>query len=101
MTPTFISRSIIVFNLIVGMSISTSAETVKMMHGASPDGFFTLAQTGGTPGRTAVSRKGPLVWTSATANREDASKGIISRGAAAGEMGGRKRFHKSIALERR
>ena len=47
MTPTFISRSIIVFNLIVGMSISTSAETVKMMHGASPDGFFTLAQTGG------------------------------------------------------
>src|SRR3954463_6275703 len=35
------------------------------------------ARTAGTAGRTAVSRKGALAWTSATANREDASRGLI------------------------
>ena len=39
------------------------------------------ARTAGTPGRTAVSRKGSLAWTSATANRKDASRDLISRGA--------------------
>jgi hypothetical protein len=45
--PAFISGSIIIFSLVVGVPISTSAETVKMMSGASSDGLFTLAQTGG------------------------------------------------------
>jgi hypothetical protein len=45
--PAFISGSIIIFSLVVGVPISTNAETVKMMSGASPDGLFTLAQTGG------------------------------------------------------
>ena len=47
MRPAFISGSIIIFSLVVGVPISTNAETVKMMSGASPDGLFTLAQTGG------------------------------------------------------
>jgi hypothetical protein len=45
--PAFISGSIIIFSLVVGVPISTNAEPVKMMSGASPDGLFTLAQTGG------------------------------------------------------
>ncbi len=47
MRPAFISGSIIIFSLVVGVSLSTNAETVKMMSGVSPDGLFTLAQTGG------------------------------------------------------
>lgn len=47
MRPAFISGSIIIFSLVVGVPISTNAEAVKMMSGASPDGLFTLAQTGG------------------------------------------------------
>jgi hypothetical protein len=45
--PAFISGSIIIFSLVVGVPISTNAETVKMMSGVSPGGLFTLAQTGG------------------------------------------------------
>jgi dipeptidase len=33
--------------IIFGMSISTSAETVKVMDEASTDGSFTIAQTNG------------------------------------------------------
>ena len=47
MRPAFISGSIIIFSLVVGVPISTNAETVKMMSGASSDGLFTLAQTNG------------------------------------------------------
>ena len=47
MRPAFISGSIIIFSLVVGVPISTNAEIVKMMNVASPDGLFTLAQTGG------------------------------------------------------
>ena len=47
MRPAFISGSIIIFSLVVGVPISTNAETVKTMSEASPDGLFTLAQTGG------------------------------------------------------
>ena len=54
MTPEFASRSftiirssMIIFGMVVGMSISTNAETVKMMDGASTDGSFTIAQTNG------------------------------------------------------
>jgi hypothetical protein len=62
------------------MSISTNAETVKVMDEASTDGSFTIAQTSGwsgagsagTPGRTAVRRLGPSARTSATANSRDA-----------------------------
>jgi hypothetical protein len=53
-TPEFASRSfmiirssIIVFGMVVGMSISTNAEPVKVMHEASTDGSFTIAQTNG------------------------------------------------------
>jgi hypothetical protein len=37
----------IIFGMVVGMSITTNAETVKVMDGASADGSFTIAQTGG------------------------------------------------------
>jgi hypothetical protein len=48
MTRAFVSRSsIIIFGLVVGVSISASAETVKVIGKASTDGSFTLAQTNG------------------------------------------------------
>ena len=54
MTPEFVSRSfmiirssMIIFGMVVGMSISTNAETVKVMDEASTDGSFTIAQTNG------------------------------------------------------
>ena len=56
MTPEFASRSfmiirssMIIFGMVVGMSmsISTNAETVKVMDEASTDGSFTIAQTRG------------------------------------------------------
>ena len=37
----------IIVGMVVAMSISTNAETVKVMDGASTDGSFTLAQTNG------------------------------------------------------
>ena len=37
----------IIFAMVVGMSISTNAETVKVMDEASTDGSFTIAQTNG------------------------------------------------------
>jgi len=53
-TPEFASRSymiirsaMIIFGMVVGMSISTNAETVKVMDEASTDGSFTIAQTSG------------------------------------------------------
>ena len=39
--------SIIIFGMVVGMSISTNAETVKVRDGASTDGSFVIAQTNG------------------------------------------------------
>ena len=60
MTPEFASRSfmiirssMIIFGMVVGMSISTNAETVKVMDEASTDGSFTIAQTGGQDRRDA------------------------------------------------
>jgi hypothetical protein len=51
-TPAFVSRSsIIIFSLIVGVSISTHAETVRVTDKASTDGSFTIAQTNGTDRR--------------------------------------------------
>ena len=54
MTSEFASRSLmiirssmIIFSMVVGMSISTNAETVKVMDEASTDGSFTVAQTNG------------------------------------------------------
>lgn len=54
MTPEFVSRSftiirsfMIIFGVVVGMSISTNAETGKVMDGASTGGSFTIAQTNG------------------------------------------------------
>ena len=54
MTPQFPSRffgiirsSIIIFGMVVGTSISTNAETVKVTDGASADGSFIIAQTNG------------------------------------------------------
>jgi hypothetical protein len=53
-TPKFVSRSfmiirssLIIFGIVVGMSITTNAETVKVMGEASTDGSFTIAQTNG------------------------------------------------------
>jgi len=53
-TPEFASRSfmiisssMIIFGMVVGMSISTNAETVKVMDEASTDSPFTIAQTNG------------------------------------------------------
>jgi hypothetical protein len=53
-TPEFASRSfmtirssMIIFGMVVGMSISTNAETVKVLDQASTDGSFTIAQTSG------------------------------------------------------
>jgi hypothetical protein len=53
-TPEFVSRSftiirssIIIFGVVGGMSISTNAETVRVMDAASTDGSFTVAQTNG------------------------------------------------------
>ena len=54
MTPEFASRSfmiirssMIILGLVVGMSISTNAETVKVMDEASTGGSFIIAQTNG------------------------------------------------------
>jgi hypothetical protein len=54
MTPKFVSRSftfirssMLIFGTVVGLSISTNAETVKVMDEASTDGSFTIAQTNG------------------------------------------------------
>ena len=54
MTPQFATRSfmiirssMIIFGMVVGMSISTNAETVKLMDEAATDGSFTVAQTNG------------------------------------------------------
>ena len=59
MTPEFASRSfmiirssMIIFGMVVGMSISTNAETVKVMDEASTDGSFTIAQTNGQDRRS-------------------------------------------------
>jgi hypothetical protein len=53
-TPEFASRSfmiirssMIILGMVVSMSISTNAETVKVMDEASTDGSFTIAQTNG------------------------------------------------------
>ena len=42
-----IRSSMIIFAMVAGMSISTRAETVKVMDKASTDGSFTIAQTNG------------------------------------------------------
>ena len=47
MTPAFISGSIIIFSLIVGLPNSTNAEPVKVTDEASTDGSFIIAQTNG------------------------------------------------------
>ena len=47
MTPAFISGSIVIFSLTVGVPLSTNAETATAMNEASPEGLFTLAQTRG------------------------------------------------------
>jgi hypothetical protein len=53
-TPKFVSRSfmvirssMLIFGMVVGMSISTNAETVKVMDEAASDGSFIIAQTNG------------------------------------------------------
>jgi hypothetical protein len=54
MTRKFFSRSfkvirssMLIFGMVVGMSISTNAETVKVMDEAATDGSFVVAQTNG------------------------------------------------------
>jgi hypothetical protein len=48
-----IRSSVIIFGLVVGMSSSTNAETVRVMDVASTDGSFTIAQTNGQDRRDA------------------------------------------------
>ena len=54
MTPEFATRSfmiirssVIIVAMVVGISVSSNAETVKVMDQASTDGSFTIAQTNG------------------------------------------------------
>lgn len=48
MKPAFLAKSsLIIFSLISAAPISTNAGPVKVVHGVSSDGLFTLAQTGG------------------------------------------------------
>ena len=54
MTPKFATRSfmiirssMMIFGMVVGMTISTNAETFKVLDEASTDGSFTIAQTNG------------------------------------------------------
>ena len=48
MTAAFIPKSsIIAFSLVVGVSISTSSETGRVIDQASTDGSFIIAQTNG------------------------------------------------------
>jgi len=48
MTPAFLAKSsLIIFSLVSVVPISTNAGPVKVMHGVSSDGLFTLVQTGG------------------------------------------------------
>ncbi len=42
-----IRSSMIIFGMVVGLSISANAETLKAMDKASTDGSFTIAQTNG------------------------------------------------------
>jgi len=42
-----VRSSLIIFCTVVGMSISTNAETIKVTDRASTDGSFTVAQTNG------------------------------------------------------
>jgi hypothetical protein len=42
-----VRSSVIIFGMVVGMSITTAAESVKVMDEASTDGSFTIAQTNG------------------------------------------------------
>lgn len=58
MTPKFTTRAfmfirspMIILGMVVGMSISANAETVKVMDEASTDGSFTIAQTQGSERR--------------------------------------------------
>ena len=72
MTVEFASRSlmvirssVLIFGIVVGMSISTNAETVKAIDEVSTDGSFTIAQTtsarsAGIPGRTAAGQNGAV-----------------------------------------
>ena len=47
MTSFIPKSSIIAFSVVVGVSISTSSETVRVMDQASTDGSFIIAQTNG------------------------------------------------------
>ena len=67
------------------MSISTNAETVKVMDKASTDGSFTIAQTNGMDRRQdrrgdrqdCRQQEGASARTSATANSKDARPGVV------------------------
>jgi hypothetical protein len=93
MTPKFVSRSftvigssILVFGMVVGMSTSTNAETVKVMDQASTDGSFVLAQTNGMERRQdrrdtrqdCRHQNGLVGRTSATANSRDARISLVA-----------------------
>jgi hypothetical protein len=54
MTPKFVSRSftvirssMLIFGMVAGISISTSAETITATDTAAADGSFVIAQTNG------------------------------------------------------
>jgi len=42
-----VRQSLLIFGMVIGLSISTNAETVKAMDQALPDGSFVVAQTNG------------------------------------------------------
>ena len=73
-TPAFISRSsIIIFSLVGGVSLATSAETVKMTNKASTDGSFSIAQTQG------MNRRGDRRDTRQDCRQEEGAVGADKR----------------------
>ena len=86
MIPASLSKSsIFIFSLVVGVSISTNAETVRVMDKASKDGAFAIAQTNGVDRRQdrrgdrqdCLNKEGLSAPTSATANRKAARPGVV------------------------
>jgi hypothetical protein len=65
--------SIIIFSLVVSVSLSTRAETVKMTNKASTDGSFSIAQTQG------MNRRGDRRDTRQDCRQEEGAVGADKR----------------------
>jgi hypothetical protein len=92
MRPDFFSRSfmvirssMLIFGMVVGMSISTNAEPVKVMDEAATDGSFIIAQTNGQERRDTrqdcVRRMGPSARIRTAANSRGARISLVATAA--------------------